>query len=312
VILLWGVPNDGPLAAVGRVLQLRGVPHIFIDQFGLLETHLSMPVTSGAAGQLYMPETSVDLANIGAAYIRPYDSLRVLRILGHSDEVACAHAASVEGALLLWCELTEVLVVNRPSTMTSNNSKPWQSEFIAQTGFAVPETLLTNDPAEAAAFRDSCGDVVYKSISGVRSRVSVLLEQDLERVAGAACPVQFQRHVSGTDVRVHVVGNEVFACEIWSSADDYRYPAAPEQVPRLAACSLPKDVERRCLSLARRLGLVVTGIDLRRDEHNVWWCFEANPSPGFTYYESETGLPIAQALANLLLKYDQSGSAPEP
>ena len=48
------------------------------------------------------------------------------------------------------------------------------------------------------------------------------------------------------------------------------------------------------------LGLHVAGIDLRRTDDGRWVCFEVNPSPGFTFYQEETGQPIAEAIARLL------------
>ena len=72
---------------------------------------------------------------------------------------------------------------------------------------AVPETLITNDPAATIAFRDRHRLVVYKSMSGERSIVSPLTDLDLERLDRLRlCPVQFQAWVPGPDVRVHVVG----------------------------------------------------------------------------------------------------------
>jgi glutathione synthase/RimK-type ligase-like ATP-grasp enzyme len=46
--------------------------------------------------------------------------------------------------------------------------------------------------------------------------------------------------------------------------------------------------------------LPVAGIDLRRTPEGEWYCFEVNPSPAFTYYESRTGQPIGRAIAKLL------------
>ena len=37
------------------------------------------------------------------------------------------------------------------------------------------------------------------------------------------CPTQFQEYVEGIDLRVHTVGSEIFATEVQSDADDYRY-----------------------------------------------------------------------------------------
>ena len=115
------------------------------------------------------------------------------------------------------------------------------------------------------------------------------------------CPTQFQSRVPGVDVRVHVVGAEIFATRVVSEADDYRY-ATHEGLPRpqLDATDLPEDVADRCLLLACRLELAVAGVDLRVTPDGEWCCFEVNPSPAFSYYESHTGQPIATAVAALL------------
>jgi D-alanine-D-alanine ligase-like ATP-grasp enzyme len=47
--------------------------------------------------------------------------------------------------------------------------------------------------------------------------------------------------------------------------------------------------------------LLVAGVDLRLTPDGGWTCFEVNPSPGFLYYESATGQPITEAVADLLL-----------
>ncbi len=48
------------------------------------------------------------------------------------------------------------------------------------------------------------------------------------------------------------------------------------------------------------MGLLVAGIDLRLTPDDEWYCFEVNPSPGFTFYEDAGGQPIAAAIAGLL------------
>src|SRR5947209_13713875 len=184
--------------------------------------------------------------------------------------------------------------------MASNGSKPYQASLIQEFGFAVPATLLTTDPAAVLEFWEQHGTVVYKSISGVRSIVAQLSSSrltDLEKVRW--CPTQFQQHIRGRDYRVHVVGDDVFPCEVLSAADDYRYD--PDTVGR-RACVLPADIAERCRTMAAALGLVVAGIDLRRAPEDEWYCFEVNPSPAFTYSEEATGQPMAVAIAALLMK----------
>lgn len=187
--------------------------------------------------------------------------------------------------------------------MATNSSKPYQLEQIRKLGFQVPETLITTDPDAARDFWERHGDVIYKSVSGTRSVVSRLRSEHAERLEDVSfCPTQFQQYIPGTEHRVHVVGDEVFACEVLSEADDYRYPGRHEVEVR--ACRLPQTVEDRCRLVSVALKLPVAGVDLRLTPEGNWYCFEVNPSPAFTYYESRSGQPIGNAIARLLYARD--------
>ncbi len=207
----------------------------------------------------------------------------------------------MEEALLSWLDVAPVRIVNRPEAMSSNTSKPYQAALIHRAGFAVPNTLVTNDPAALADFNAKHVPLIYKSASGVRSIVARYDPAEGSRDGDLATyPTQFQRWIPGTDVRVHVLGDAVFACEVVSPAIDYRYPASEAERPRVSACALPPAIIEQCRHLAAALRLDFAGIDLRRTPEGEFVCFEVNPSPGFTYYEDATGLPIAAALARLL------------
>jgi len=84
-----------------------------------------------------------------------------------------------------------------------------------------------------------------------------------------------------------------------STSDDYRYPCDSD-TPEVIACHVPDELARRCRQLGRQLQLPFVGIDLRLIPSGEWYCFEANPSPAFTYYEHATGQAIAESLARLL------------
>jgi glutathione synthase/RimK-type ligase-like ATP-grasp enzyme len=181
--------------------------------------------------------------------------------------------------------------------MHSNSSKPYQAQLIARAGFDVPATLVTNDPDAVRDFAAEHGALVYKSTSGIRSivrRLDAAALARLERVR--SLPTQFQAVVDGTDVRVHVVGERVFATEVRSQAVDYRYAARDGLDAELVATDVPDDVAQRCVRLAGELGLALAGVDLRRTPDGRWACFEVNPMPGYSFYESHTGQPISRAL----------------
>ncbi len=144
---------------------------------------------------------------------------------------------------------------------------------------------------------------MFKSTSGIRSivrRLDSASSAGLERVRDL--PTQFQALVEGVDVRAHVVGHRVFAAEIRSGASDYRYAQRDGLDVKLAAVDLPDDVVARCVAVAARLGLPFAGVDLRRRPDGTYVCFEVNPMPGYSYFESETNLPISTALIEFLAR----------
>jgi glutathione synthase/RimK-type ligase-like ATP-grasp enzyme len=204
--------------------------------------------------------------------------------------------------LTRWAEISPARVVNRVAPMGSNFSKPYQAQLIKRYGFEVPETLITNDPELVRAFRARHGRVIYKSISGVRSIVQTLTDDDMTRIDNIRwCPTQFQAFVEGTNVRVHTVGEKVFGTAINTEATDYRYAHRQSgDHAELRPVELADDLAEMCVKLSAGLGLAFAGIDLKITPENYVYCFEVNPSPAFSYYESQTGQPISRAVAEYL------------
>ncbi len=300
LIMLWGLAAERPLAAVHGELRRLGCPVVLFNQHDILETELDLTVGSDVCGALCTRGERWELCSVTAVYVRPYDARAVPAVKRQGpDSPAWRHAVAVDEALWSWVDVTPSLVVNPPHAMGSNSSKPYQLELIRRSGFGVPDTLVTTDPRAVEAFWERHGTLIYKSISGTRSIVSRLRPQDRERLADVVfCPTQFQAYIRGTDVRVHVVGDEVFASEVITEADDYRYHG--DHGLEIRACAVPVAVADRCHALASTLGLPVAGIDLRRTSEGEWYCFEVNPSPAFTYYQESTGQPISAAIARLL------------
>jgi glutathione synthase/RimK-type ligase-like ATP-grasp enzyme len=304
MILLWGLAADPPLASVRAALSRMAAPALLLDQQSVLRCRLELTIDGEVRGTLRTPDDATDLTSINAVYVRPYDVRQIHALAGkQSGDGAFDRALSFEDALTCWTEMTPALVINRPSAMASNNSKPYQLELIRAAGFDVPDTLITTDASAALAFWEKHGSVIYKSVSGVRSIVTRLGAEHHERLPDVShCPTQFQQYIAGTDIRIHVVGDEVFGCEILSDADDYRYPSeGGAEHMQVRSWPVPEELASRCRRLATSLELPVTGLDLRRTGDGQFFCFEANPSPGFTFYEEATGQPIAQSIARMLM-----------
>ena len=297
MILFYGYLDDAPLLRAIEAAREREADHGVIDQRHsdrydfVLETG-----DAGVDGYLRIAGAVVPLGDVDAVYARP------LTPVATADTRGRERARVFDQTMLEWLDIADCRVVNPPSAMHSNASKPFQAQAIAAAGFLIPETLVTSDPGTARAFWRRHGSVVFKSTSGIRSIVRLLDEAyaaNLERLRDL--PTQFQEFVPGTDVRVHVVGTRVFAVQVRSDAIDYRYARSDGVDVDLDDITLPADTASACVALAARLGLQFCGIDLRRRPDGEHVCFEVNPMPGYSYFESETGQAISEALVDYLM-----------
>ena len=302
-VLLWGIMGDRPLELVRAALTQRKAPCLFLDQQAVLQSRIALAMNGELRGSLRTVDWSVNFSSITAVFLRPYDVRRMATVEKRPpDSLALHQAVCFEDSLMCWMEMTSALVINRPSAMCSNNSKPYQLQLIRSVGFDVPETLVTTDPQAIVEFWERHGSLIYKSVSGVRSIVSRLGPEHMDRMDDVIhCPTQFQQYIKGTDFRVHIVGNQIFSCEILSTSDDYRYPKQQDTQPLVRSCAVPDDVGTLCRKLTAFMNLAIAGIDLRRTPPGDWYCFEVNPSPGFSFYEEATGQPISEAIASLLM-----------
>lgn len=284
MILLWGLLEDPPMAAVYEQLRRRRAETVFVDYAALALTRLRLVAGACVSHHLTCGDTGCCLDDVSAAYLRPHDP----RDYGEPRRASVLHSLMND-----WAEGSDAVIINRPSGEITNHSKLWQAEQIRQSGFLVPPSLVTNDPQRIRRFHAEHGDLIFKSMSSVRSVVKRLDLAALEAI-DALGPVLFQQRIPGRNVRVHVIGDRTIACAVESEGIDYRY--APSQ---LEPVTLPSDIAARCVALTRRLHLLLSGIDLIVTDAGDWYCLEVNPNPGFTAFDLWNE-EIARAVADLL------------
>jgi glutathione synthase/RimK-type ligase-like ATP-grasp enzyme len=189
--------------------------------------------------------------------------------------------------------------VNGWSAYLLHQTKPVQLAMVAALGVSVPATMLTNDPPAVRAFVEKHQRCIFKPVQGGAHarRVSPdhLTEENLRNLACA--PVTLQEEVLGTNIRVFVAGDRVLACEVRTGAIDFRDD--PGAV--LTSHVLPEETAEASLRVAGTLDLSWTGIDYRLTPDGRYVFLEANPSPMFLGFEAQTGLPLTESLAALLV-----------
>lgn len=305
MILLCGIPSETPLRMVAERLGASEADFVVFNQRRFADCDVKFEVAGGlVTGHFRMQNQTYALEGFQSVYARLMDDRCLPELDGEPDDspqrILCR---GLHEALMRWMDIAPQQVISRPGAMASNISKPYQTQLIRNHGFLIPETLVTNDPDLVREFYARHGKVIYKSISAARSIVQTLSESDFERMQQIRwCPTQFQAFVEGTNVRVHVVGEHVFATAVSTEATDYRYAARQAgKDAELREVELSDELSERCRCLTKALGLVFSGIDLKVTPSDEVFCFEVNPSPAFSYYEINTGQPISAAVAHCLM-----------
>jgi hypothetical protein len=303
MVLLCGVPNDSPLQLLIEALEKAECPYVFVNQRHFDQMAIRYEWIGGELlGELTIDREIYELQYITGIYNRGmnYQALPEYQRLAPDDPLR-TQAARFHDGLFGWIEMATCRVLNRTYAMSSNSSKPYQMLQIVKAGFGIPPSLMTNQPETVPAYQADRGTLIFKSASGVRSIVRELADEHTERLEQVkSCPALFQQKLVGTNIRVHVVGNQVFAHRIESGYVDYRYASRNGSSTEMTAYDLPASIVDRCIRLTERLNLPLAGIDLFETEAGDYYCFEVNPSPGFSYFEEHTGQQISVAIAEYL------------
>lgn len=270
------------------------------------------------AGTIRGPDWTLNLGEIRGVFIRYVGMDGHAPLTSIQPALADVAVAEAQTGLAALVEHLPCPVANRAAGSTSNHSKPYQALLIREAGLQTPRTLITSDPEAARDFYDTCGgDVIFKSLSGVRSIVRRMEPRDLERLHHLRTGVaQFQAYLPGDNIRVHTVGDDLFATRVHSGAVDYRYARQQGSTVEMEPTTLPPPIAAACHGLAAKMRLIIAGIDLKQTPDGEFYCFEVNPSPAFAFYEQRTGQPISEALVEVLrgnrtAMGRQEGSMPE-
>lgn len=188
-------------------------------------------------------------------------------------------------------------VVNRPGSQAHNAAKPLHEWWLSQRGFQVPGAITSSDRTAIQAFLARHGQGIVKALSGMRGTAQIVTAESFDHFEPIQGPVHVQQYVSGYDVRVHAVGNDIHAEKIESDAVDYRDRGVAS---KHTATTIPDELAQRIVSASAEMGLAFTGWDFKVDAEGRFWCLEANPMPGYDVYDRRCGGNITRSIVEYL------------
>ena len=259
-VLLLTASYDLAPEYVGAALERRGVPFFRLDTDRFpSEVQASFDPQRGLA--ISDGNRCISHREIKSVWYRRNVVPNLPEDLDLGSRDFCEREARMylEGAL---AALPTQRWLSSPQAIWLAERKPYQLAIAAQLGFTLPRTIVTNDEAAVKGFALQ-NQLVAKAVSsgyieGTDGNqaifTSALVPGDLEDLSGLAlAPVIFQENVvKSSDIRVTVIGNDVFAAEILSQSRessnvDWRATDDPDLEHRPHV--LPSTLVRQCLSL---------------------------------------------------------------
>jgi hypothetical protein len=204
-----------------------------------------------------------------------------------------------------------------PSDMKVAQRKASQLARAEALGFEIAPTIVSNDPREFLdLYRSTNGRLVSKLTGALtlRSRLGTEFMRYTNAVSTRDVmhadslkygPVVLQAYVpKKVELRVTVVGAQVFAAEIHSQASNRsRFDWRRYDLAATPHCmhELPRKVAQQCVELVAKSRLVYGTIDLILTPDDRYVFLELNSAGEYGWIESLTGLPISRAIADYLL-----------
>lgn len=309
------ITNEIDVHADAVVLELnkRGVPVIRFhpDDFPRA-CHISIEVRDGSIeGEIATSSRTVAFKDICAAWYRRPQSL--FANSGNLLSTQLSNYIKGQSALTLraLCESLQTLWVCHPHKLQRADIKALQLAEASKAGLKTPHTLISNQPAIAAAFIDQLGETecAIKPLiplgvtneEGYHLPLTTTLPKGHPLDAVALAPNIFQPYIpKKAELRCVVIGKKIFSARIDSQASEKTRKDWRGGEYQLEPFSLPERVEASILRLMDSFGINFASLDMILTPEGEFVFLELNPNGQWLWLELKLGLPLVANMADLL------------
>lgn len=313
---------DPTADAVVEALHHRGAPVHRVD-LGWFPTRLALDADLGTetgwAGALHAGNREIPLEEIRAVFYRSPTAFTFPPDLSGPELRHARMEAKIGLGGCLWA-LPGVLWANHPARQADMH-KPTQLAAAKAAGLSVPRSLVTNQAEVVRRFAwETGGPIVikplgYASILQDGSRAAlythVLTMAELADLRGVETTAHlFQRYIADKayELRLTVVDRgddaRLFPVAIHAGSATSRVDfRADYQSLTYRVAEVPDEVTAGVWRFMRTFGITLGHFDFCVDNAGRHWFLECNGSGGqYQFTEKATGLPITDAIADLLRK----------
>lgn len=310
VVLILAPPGEFNAHKIRMAVQHHGHRALTLDSTALGRSYDFTTWSPGRSERILTKEgVSVELERVtgiwtrGVSYAGPQ-----LTLPGTTENLLLSESAHATG--FLWERLGDKRWLNPLRSLYGTNRLS-QCDLASRAGLQVPNSIVSTIGADLEAFLESNGACIVKAVSQGGASECGPAQITTHRVPPGTsfpvrlpAPVLLQEEVAKAyEIRVAIVGDRVFAGAIDSassqatSVDSRAWTHTDLTYYRV---NLSTDEEAALRDLNRRFGYAYSSMDLIRTPDGRLVFLEANPCGQWTFLESHTGYPIADAMVEYL------------
>ena len=287
-----------------------------------LELHMGLGVWGGSI--IFTDRREFDLAEIKVIWNRRPHKPEIDPRVEDEPLRQWAENEADQTLQILWALLADRFWLNKVEPNNRVQFDKWlQMRTATKLGLITPHSLITNNPEIAASFIRSEGNSALKVVRhGVirysDGRVTAITTKRLSPESEAVrnignvslTPIFLQNYVEKKlELRITVVEKKVFACEIHSqqnqnSMEDWRGHIFGQEKPIHKPCTLPSEIETKCVKLLEELDLTFGCIDMILTPKGEYVFLEVNANGQWGWIEQLTNMPVSKGIAELLASHD--------
>ncbi|WES99817.1 ATP-grasp ribosomal peptide maturase [Chryseobacterium arthrosphaerae] len=193
-----------------------------------------------------------------------------------------------------------------------DGNKMYQLKVAQKNNLTIPKTIYSNHEKKITAFfHQYCEGKAIAKLHGVTAKTmsgenmistTVIEEETLEHLSDIAyCPMIFQPYIDKEyELRIVYVDGEFFTGMINNSENaDWRIA---REGYFWSAYELPDPVRKNLTSMMNEMGLYIGAIDMIKGKDGQYYFLEVNPQGEWGMLQKELGFPIAERIADNLIK----------
>ena len=205
----------------------------------------------------------------------------------------------------------DALWINNPQRTFEAENRLNQLRLAQKIGFSIPETLITNEMEAAKKFFKRFGKStifkvlhhheIYLNQRSFRFLTNNIKTSHISKFDELTyAPVIFQRKIkNSSEIRVTIVNDKIFSSRISTTQEKHNFSdlhKIKENDLIFSEISIGKKMEKLCINLNRKLGLLVSSIDFVEGKNGELFFLEINPIGDWNWIEKHTNLPVTKSV----------------